>query len=193
MGDKYQKTLNRHHEVVPEMEHQLLEIAQRLCPGGHWLLQVTAYREYVCSDKFGIRIERRLYHACAHNGDDNVTGVGKTVGAACADLIHHLLNGAVFPLTGNAGHFDRGAWEGDIEEAENAARQEGMKAAGEMAYKAARGATREACATICDRRAGALEYEAAYGDNAIAATITLGRATEAARLATIIRGEESTE
>ena len=192
MSDEYQKRLNRHHQTVPEIEHQLLEIAQRLCPGGHWLLQIIASQEFVGEGENG-RIYRRVYHAIAHNGDDNVTATGKTVGAATAQLIYYLLNGSVFPLTGNAGRFNRDVWEQDIAEAEDRARQEGMKAAAKMAYDAGKGATREADIIICERRGAELEKRARQlqdEDKGVHATIAIARAAEAQALANAIRNKQ---
>lgn len=153
MGDDYRDRVRAHNKAVREVEHELLRIAQRLCPGGHWMLQVEARTRHVGYDDKGQRIDDPVYHVVAHNGDDNVTAEGKTLGAAAALLIHRFLNGSVYPLTGNNGRFDRGVWERDIENTENRARAEGMKAAARMAWDAAQGATREAVASFIEEEA----------------------------------------
>jgi hypothetical protein len=193
MLDEYQKRIHKHNDAVREVEHELMRIAQRLCPGGHWMLQVEARWEYIGKDGDGKRIEKPVYQVFAHNGDDSVTAQGKTLGAAAALLIHYFLNGSVYPLTGNGGRFSRDVWEKDIIDAEDAARQEGMKGAALMAYKAAQGATREACAILCERRAEQLEGEAlALRDEmrSVDSVVTMGRAAEAARLCQDIRGSK---
>jgi hypothetical protein len=78
------------------------------------MLQVEARMEFVGMGDKG-RIEKPVYHVVAHNGDDNVTGRGNTLGAAAAQCIHYMLNGSVYPLTGNGGRFDVSAWEHDME------------------------------------------------------------------------------
>lgn len=125
-NDEYAKRCRAHRKAVKEVEHELMRIAQRLCPGGHWMLQVDARMEYLGKNDEGKRIEKPIYQVQAHNGDDNVTGRGNTLGSAAALLIHYLLDGAVYPLTGNAGRFNLGVWERDLEKAKQQARQEAM-------------------------------------------------------------------
>jgi hypothetical protein len=95
--------IQKHTEAIEAVTWDLLAIAMRLCPG-EWVLQI----EISFDDK-----KQRSYIAVVHNGDDNVTGKGKTIAAALADLINYLLHGAVIPLAGgNNGRYvhpaDRG-------------------------------------------------------------------------------------
>jgi hypothetical protein len=165
MIDEYQKRINAHHKAVARAEHELFQLAQLLCPG-NWTFHIIASKEYLGMGDHGMRIDDPVYYAVVTNGDDNVTAKGKTVPAAVALLVHYLLNGSVFPLTGNGGRFNLDHWEKKIEEAENAARQGGMAAATKMAYDAAQGATREAIATYID---GLAEHDRKYfPDNPVA-------------------------
>ena len=129
MSDKYAKRIREHNKAVKEVEHQLMRIAQRLCPGGHWMLQVEAREEYIGTSDEGKRITKPVYHVVAHNGDDNVTGCGNTLGAAAAHCIYFMLNGSVYPLTGNGGRFCESAWREDVEKAEFRGKLAGAEAA----------------------------------------------------------------
>lgn len=89
----------KHNQAVEKSIWELMIIAQRLCPGGEWVLQIFAYPERNIDGK-----EMRKYMATVTNGDDNVTAVATTLGAALALLIHYLLDGSVYPLaSGNGG------------------------------------------------------------------------------------------
>jgi len=124
MVDEYRERIGKHHRAVAKSEHELFQMAQRLCPGD-WVFHVIASTEYQGMDDSGARIDDPVYYAIVTNGDDNVTAEGKNVAAAVALLVHYLLDGSVFPLTGdNGGRFNLSHWERKIEEAENRARQE---------------------------------------------------------------------
>lgn len=90
-GDRVNKTLHAQVDTFWE----LLQIAQYLAPGT-WPLQVLTQIE-------GPEKYQRRFMAVVSNGDDNVSGTAKTPGGAVALLISKLLDGAVFPLTGDYG------------------------------------------------------------------------------------------
>lgn len=97
MSDDYGKRVIAHYKIQADVLWDLMSIAQRLCPSGEWVFQMFAQQEF----KDG-RLVKKFMATCT-NGDDNVTAVCSTPGAAVALLIHYLLDGAVFPLTGNGG------------------------------------------------------------------------------------------
>lgn len=96
MTDEYQKQVWHHNQEVVKAQGELMELAQRLSPG-YWVLQYTY-------NSFNPKQEER-YTAYVTNGDDNVTAHGRTLGGAIARLIGHLLDGGVFPLTGQYGRY----------------------------------------------------------------------------------------
>lgn len=96
MVDEYRKRLVRHYESVDQSTWELLFVAKRLCPGD-WVLQIEPSLEGVD--------QNRIFLAVVSNGDDNVTGTGKTIAAALASLIDYLLKGSVFPLGGCGGQY----------------------------------------------------------------------------------------
>ena len=98
--DDYGKRVIKHYKIQDDVLFDLMMIAQRLCPSGEWVFQMFAEPEY---DPANPKIPKKLFMAVVTNGDDNVTAVCKTPGAAVALLIHYLLDGSVFPLTGNGG------------------------------------------------------------------------------------------
>jgi hypothetical protein len=102
--DKYTEQVINTYKATGEIAWDLLLIAKRLCPGD-WVLQVEPGIDHENN-------KQRVFHAMVSNGDDNVTGTGKSISSALAQLITYLLNGSVFPLTGNGGQYihplDRG-------------------------------------------------------------------------------------
>ena len=103
MADEYRKRLERHYDAIEKSTWELLVVAKRLCPGD-WVLQIEPSVEG--------QDQKRIFLAVVSNGDDNVTGTGKTIAAALASLIDYLLKGSVFPLGGSGGQYihpaDRG-------------------------------------------------------------------------------------
>jgi hypothetical protein len=93
--DDYGKRVRETHKLQTDMLWDLLLMAQKICPGT-WVLQIL-----VDLDEH----QQHIFRAVVTNGDDNITTQGKTPGSAIAKLIHHLLDGAVFPLTGNMGYY----------------------------------------------------------------------------------------
>ena len=94
MKDDYGKRLLNHYKIQDDVLWDLMLIAQRLCPGGEWVFQMFAHQEYDPESK---RLKKKFMATCT-NGDDNVTAVCDTPGAAVALLVHYLLSGSVFPL-----------------------------------------------------------------------------------------------
>jgi len=94
--DKYTEQVIKHFQVQNDVNLELLSLAQLLCPGT-WVLEV---RQNIVVIK---QMPEKVYHVSVSNGDDNVTTMNKNLGAALAQLIYYLLNGSVFPLTGNMG------------------------------------------------------------------------------------------
>jgi hypothetical protein len=88
--------VHRHHELTGIAQTDPFHLAQLLSPG-YWVLQESRVRDFKAS----------RYEAVVHNGDDNVTGRGKTIGGAVVGLIAELLDGRVFPLGGNCGRYVR--------------------------------------------------------------------------------------
>ena len=97
MNDDYGNRVLKHYKIQQDVLFDLMMIAQMLCPGGEWVFQMFAYPEQ--KDRKIIK----SYMAVVTNGDDNVTAVCSNPGAAVAKLIFHLLDGSVFPLTGDGG------------------------------------------------------------------------------------------
>ena len=97
MSDDYQKRVIDTYRAQTEKFWELLQIACYLAPGT-WPIQILPYAE-------GPDKHDRRFMAVVSNGDDNVTAVAKTPGGAVALLIHYLLEGSVFPLTGEGGHY----------------------------------------------------------------------------------------
>ena len=87
----YCKRIQAHTKAIEDVTWELLGIAERLCPG-EWVLQINRNID---------NNQERVFIAVVSNGDDNVTGKGKTIAAALADLVNYLLHGSVYPLTGN--------------------------------------------------------------------------------------------
>lgn len=97
MNEDYGKRLLAHEHAVNAVAWDLLNVAQRLCPGT-WVLQITT--------NIDTKTNEHIFLASVSNGDDNVTGQGKTISAALAELINYLLKGSVFPLAGgNSGQY----------------------------------------------------------------------------------------
>lgn len=94
----YRNRVIKHYEIQGEIALELLSVAQRLCPGT-WVLQILPTlspgeeKDHVLA-----------YCVTVTNGDDNVTATNKNLGAAIAQLVFYLLNGSVFPLTGDGGY-----------------------------------------------------------------------------------------
>lgn len=103
MLDEYQNRVLGHYHAIEQSAWELLVVAQRLCPGD-WVLQIMS--------SFDGHDQKRIFLAVVSNGDDNVTGTGKTIESALASLINYLLQGSVFPLGGGGGQYvhpaDRG-------------------------------------------------------------------------------------
>ena len=97
MSDDYGKRVLAHYKVQADVLWDLMLIVQRLCPSGEWVFQMFAQQEF----KDGKLVKK--FMATCTNGDDNVTAINANPGAAVALLAHYLLDGAVFPLTGNGG------------------------------------------------------------------------------------------
>jgi hypothetical protein len=93
---EYTRRVHRHYELTEMAQASLLHLAQLLSPG-YWVLQISRVRDFKAS----------RYEAVVHNGDDNVTGRGKTIAGALARLIAELLDGRVYPLGGNGGRYTR--------------------------------------------------------------------------------------
>lgn len=90
MNDTYFKRIQAHNKAIDDITWELLGMAERLCPG-EWVLQIFRNMD---------NNQERIFIASVSNGDDNVTGKGKTIAAALADLINYLLHGSVYPLAG---------------------------------------------------------------------------------------------
>lgn len=99
MSDDYGKRVLNHYKIQDDVLWDLMLIAQRLCPSGEWVFQMFAHQEFDPESK---QLIKKFMAVCT-NGDDNVTAVCDTPGAAVALLVHYLLSGSVFPLTGNGG------------------------------------------------------------------------------------------
>ena len=99
MNNDYGKRVLKHYKIQEDVLWDLMLIVQSLCPGGEWVFQVFAHQEF---DETTSRVKKKFMAICT-NGDDNVTAIGNTPGAAVALLAHYLLDGYVFPLTGNGG------------------------------------------------------------------------------------------
>lgn len=99
MGTDYGKRIIEHYKIQNDILWDLMLIAQRLCPGGEWVIQLFAHQEYNAKDK---RLIKKFMATCT-NGDDNVTAVCSNPAAAVSLLIHYLLDGALFPLSGGNG------------------------------------------------------------------------------------------
>ena len=99
MNDKYAERVLKHYKIQTEVLFELMKIAQRLCPDGEWVFQLLSHSEWSREEK----IEQKKFMAVVTNGDDNVTAICANPGAAVALLVHYLLDGSVFPLTGNGG------------------------------------------------------------------------------------------
>lgn len=103
MDDKVKSEINRydvHRNLVDKATFELVQMAERLCPGGEWVFQIFTHVEYVRD----VKEPRRSWMAVYTNGDDNVTALGKNIGAAVALLVHYALDGALIPLgSGNGG------------------------------------------------------------------------------------------
>jgi len=95
----YGKRVLKTYKIQNDVLWELMIIAERLCPNGEWVFQMFAYPDYNTET----RETSKKFHAVVTNGDDNVTAVGDNPGAAVALLIHYLLSGYVFPLTGEGG------------------------------------------------------------------------------------------
>ena len=104
MNTDYSKQVMEHYKAVESVAWDLLIVAKRLCPGD-WVLQIEPN---LSNDQK----HEHIYLAVVSNGDDNVAGSGKTIAEALAQLIYYMLQGHVFPLTGNGGQYlhplDRG-------------------------------------------------------------------------------------
>lgn len=100
MSSEYGDRVLKHYKIQNEVLWDLMTIAQRLCPSGEWVFQMFATPEY--NEKSPMKFDKKFI-ACVTNGDDNVTAICKSPGGAVAKLIYHLLEGSVFPLTGNGG------------------------------------------------------------------------------------------
>jgi hypothetical protein len=98
MTDEYTARVIEHYKIQGEITLELLQIARRLCPGD-WVLQVLPTLAKGKEDKRVL-----AYEVTVTNGDDNVTACNENLGAAIAQLIYYMLNGSVFPLTGNGGY-----------------------------------------------------------------------------------------
>lgn len=96
MVDDYQKRVNQTAIETEKAQGELMEMAQRLAPD-YWVLQYT-FNSWNPNP-------RERYTAYVTNGDDNVTAHGKTLNGAIARLIAALLDGGVFPLTGQGGRY----------------------------------------------------------------------------------------
>jgi len=96
--DKYTENMIEHYKIQSEINVELLMILQRLCPGT-WVMQIMANIEMVNNRP------QQVYLVTVTNGDDNVTATNKNLGAAISQVIYYLLNGSVFPLTGNMGMY----------------------------------------------------------------------------------------
>lgn len=96
--NEYASRVLKHYEVQNKVALELLQIAQLLCPGT-WVLEVRAGVD------FDSKKHETVFHVSVSNGDDNVSTTNKNLGAAIAQLIYYLLNGSVFPLTGNMGQY----------------------------------------------------------------------------------------
>ena len=99
MSDEYSKRVLNHYKIQTDVLWDLMLIAQRLCPGGEWVFQMFAHHEYNPENSRLIK----KFMATVTNGDDNVTALSENPGASVALLIHYLLSGSVFPLTGEGG------------------------------------------------------------------------------------------
>lgn len=95
--DDYGKKVLEHYKIQNSVLFDLMLVAQRLCPDGEWVFQMFA-RFVIVNEK-----PVKKFHAVVTNGDDNVTAISENPAAAVALLIHYLLDGSVFPLTGNGG------------------------------------------------------------------------------------------
>lgn len=98
MTNDYDARVVNHYKVQNEVTLDLLRTLQLICPGT-WVLQIQS----------GLIFEegcpRKVFNVSVSNGDDNVTATNKNLGAAIAQVIYYLLNGSVFPLTGNGGQY----------------------------------------------------------------------------------------
>jgi len=94
---EYGNRVIKHFKVQNGILWQLLKIAQELCPDGEWVFQFMAYPDFIDG-----KVKNKFMAVCT-NGDDNVTAMAENPGAAVALLIHYLLDGSVFPLTGEGG------------------------------------------------------------------------------------------
>jgi hypothetical protein len=94
--DEYTAQVIKHFEIQNSVNLELLGIVQLLCPGT-WVLEVRQNIQIVGNG------HEKVYCVSVSNGDDNVTTSNKNLGAALAHLIYYLLNGSVYPLTGNMG------------------------------------------------------------------------------------------
>jgi hypothetical protein len=94
--DEYTKQVIKHFEIQNDVNLELLSILQVLCPGS-WIMEVRQNIQVINN------MPVKIYQVCVTNGDDNVTATNKILGAALAQCIYYLLNGSVFPLTGNMG------------------------------------------------------------------------------------------
>src|SRR4030067_1157880 len=92
----YGKRLVKHYKIQNEIVLELLALVQKLCPKS-WVIQILP----TWNEK-----REKAFLVTVTNGDDNVTAENNNLGAALALLIHYLLNGSIFPLTGGEGeHF----------------------------------------------------------------------------------------
>lgn len=99
MSSEYGKRVIKHYKVQNDVLWNLMLIAQELCPDGEWVFQMFAHPDYNPETQ---KVKHK-FMAVVTNGDDNVTAVGDNPGAAVALLVHYLLSGSVFPLTGEGG------------------------------------------------------------------------------------------
>jgi len=107
MSEEYSERVLKHYKIQNDILFDLMMIAQRLCPGGEWVFQLFASPEMNESGKL-----KKSFLAAITNGDDNVTAICENPGAAVAKLISYMLEGSVFPLTGNGG---RKFYPGDMD------------------------------------------------------------------------------
>jgi hypothetical protein len=96
--DDYAKRVIKHFQIQSDVNLELLGIVQLLCPGT-WVLEVRQNIQIVGNG------HEKVYCVSVSNGDGNVTTSNKNLGAALAQLIYYLLNGSVYPLTGNMGAY----------------------------------------------------------------------------------------
>jgi hypothetical protein len=111
MNENYCKRIQAHNKAIDDVTWELLGIAERLCPG-EWVLQI--------SRNMDMNTHERLYTAFVSNGDDNITGHGKTIAAALSDLINYLIQGSLYPLAGgNNGMYIHPSDRGWVKKDEN--------------------------------------------------------------------------